>query len=75
MNRILEENCGSIDLNICKNAFKDHVNYPYSICQHPVPDEKKMVATYDCWVMVPAKKEWWLSRGPACMNEYKQYTL
>jgi isopenicillin-N N-acyltransferase-like protein len=75
MNGIMEENCGSIDLNVCMNAFKDHVNYPYSICQHPVPEENKTFVTYDCWVMMPAKKEWWLARGPACMNEYKKYTL
>jgi isopenicillin-N N-acyltransferase-like protein len=75
MNRILEENCGRIDSEVCMNALRDHVNYPHSVCSHPVPEENKTSVTYDSWVMVPARREWWLARGPPCLNEYKKYTL
>jgi len=75
MTRLLEENCGRIDLNICISALRDHVNYPHSICQHPMQEEKKTGVTYDSWVMIPAEKEWWFARGPPCLNEYKKYSF
>jgi isopenicillin-N N-acyltransferase-like protein len=75
MKRILEENCGRIDMNTCIGALRDHVNYPHSICRHPMPEEKITSMTYDSWVMIPAKKEWWIARGPPCLNEYKKYTF
>jgi len=75
MNRILNDNYGNIDLEICKTALRDHVNYPYSICAHPIPEEKKTGVTYDSWIMIPAKREWWIARGPPCLNKYKKYKI
>lgn len=75
MNRILGDNYGNIDLETCINTLRDHVNYPYSICRHPITEENITGVTYDSWVMVPAKKEWWIARGPPCLNEYKKYII
>ncbi len=35
MATLLQENFGKIDANIAKEFFKDHANFPYSICTHP----------------------------------------
>jgi isopenicillin-N N-acyltransferase-like protein len=78
MNKLLSDHCDSIDLNACMDALRDHVNYPKSICRHPDPAEsnpEKNGITEASWVMVPAKREWWISYGPPCQNKFIKYTL
>lgn len=75
MNRMLNEKCGEIDLEACMNMLRDHVNFPFSICSHPEPEREKKSLTWASWVQVPKKREWWISHGPPCKNEYKKYTI
>jgi isopenicillin-N N-acyltransferase-like protein len=77
MNRLLRQNFGDIDLGACMNLLKDHLNYPYSICRHPDPERtpKERGITYDSWVMVPKREEWWIAHGPPCVNEFHKYTV
>jgi len=75
MNRMLNKKCGEIDLEACMNMLKDHVNFPFSICSHPEPEREKNSLTWASWVQVPEKREWWISHGPPCKNEYKKYTI
>lgn len=78
MNRILGDHSGSIDRNVCMDALRDHVNYPRSICRHPDPaksDPSENGITEASWVMVPAKREWWISYGPPCQNKFKKYVV
>lgn len=77
MNRLLKEKFGAIDLEACMNFLRDHVNYPWSICRHPSedPNEKLKGLTLDSWVIVPAKREFWIAHGSPCENEFKKYTF
>ncbi len=75
MNRLLHDNCGSIDLKKCQEFLKDHVNYPNSICHHPDPEISDEVITWGSWVMVPAKRECWIAHGNPCKNEFKKYEI
>lgn len=77
MNRLLKEKYGNIDLENCKNFMYDHVNYPESICRHPDPkkDKEKQIITCSSFVMVPFRKEMWISNGPACENGFQKYNI
>ncbi|MEM1515454.1 MAG: C45 family peptidase, partial [Candidatus Bathyarchaeia archaeon] len=77
MNKFLKQKCGKIDLKVCMDFLKDHVNYPNSICRHPDSqlEPKKQTITYDSWVMITNKKEWWIAHGPPCGNEFKKYIV
>lgn len=77
MNKLLRQKSGNIDFESCTGFLKDHVNYPYSICRHPDPqrESKEHGITYDSWVMLPKKKEWWIAHGPPCTNEFKKYVV
>jgi len=75
MNRMLHEKCGKIALDDCMDMFKDHVNFPSSICSHPEPERGKTGLTWASWVQVPKKGEWWISHGPPCVNEFKKFTI
>jgi len=78
INRILGEHCGHIDRSLCMNALRDHGNYPNSICRHPDPaesDPRENFITEAAWVMVPAKREMWISYGPPCQHEFERYLV
>lgn len=75
MNRLLHNNCGNIDLKVCQGFLADHVNYPDSICCHPNPEISDKGITWNSWVMVPAKREWWIAHGNPCKNEFKKYEV
>ena len=75
MNRLLGENRGKIDLEMCMGFLRDHVDYPSSICFHPGddPDPKERGLTLDSWISVPSKKEFWISHGSPCENEFVRF--
>ena len=77
INRMLKENDGNINLEACQEFMKDHVNYPESICRHPDPekDKDKRLITCSSFVIVPSKKELYISNGPACQNKYFNYKI
>ena len=77
MNRLLKENFGEIDLQTCMSFFRDHVNYPSSICCHPVddPDPKQRWLTLDSWISIPSKREFWIAHGSPCENEFTRFSL
>ena len=77
MNRLLKENCGEIDLQTCMSFFRDHVNYPHSICCHPGddPDPKQRWLTLGSWVGIPSKREFWIAHGSPCENEFVKFSL
>ncbi len=77
INRLLNEKSGNIGLDTCKDFLKDHVNYPESICRHPDPEKKKDARIITCasLVMVPARRELWITDGPACENQFKKYSI
>ena len=75
MNRMLNDKFGEIELKDCMNMFRDHTGYPFCICSHPEPEREKNSITYASWVQIPKRREWWISHGPPCHNEFKKYSL
>jgi isopenicillin-N N-acyltransferase-like protein len=75
MNRMLKKKFGNIILEDCMDMFRDHTGYPFCICSHPEPELDKNGLTWASWVQVPRKREWWISHGPPCHNEYKKYKI
>lgn len=77
MNRLLKENYGEIDLQACMGFFRDHVNYPLSICCHPGddPDPRQRWLTLGSWVGIPSKREFWIAHGSPCENEFRKFGL
>ena len=68
MNRFMEENWGAIDREKCIDFFRDHVNYPFSICRHPVREANHI--TCAAWVVLPGQGEMWYAPGPPCDHEF-----
>lgn len=77
MNRLLSEECGSIELKTLMDLVKDHVNHPKSICRHEIPGARpeETMVTFDSLIFVPAKKELWIARGNPCKNEFNKYQI
>ncbi|UCE80620.1 MAG: hypothetical protein JSV94_05555 [Methanobacteriota archaeon] len=77
INRLLKDNYGKIDLEVCMSFFRDHVNYPSSICCHPGddPDPKQRGLTLDSWISIPSKRELWIAHGSPCKNEFVRFSL
>ena len=77
MNRLLKENYGKIDLQTCMDIMRDHVRHPLSICCHPGddPDPKSRGLTLDAWICIPSKREFWISHGSPCENEFVRFSI
>ena len=77
MKRLLHENSDEITEEACEEILSDHVNYPDSICRHPLSrdDDLEPIVTCASWVMAPSQKKVWVTNGPACENEFVGYTL
>lgn len=70
MTKLISKKCGSIDLETAMSFQKDHANYPKSICRHPPAG-----STCSASVIVPEKREMYVSSGNPCENEYHKYTV
>lgn len=77
MNRILKEIPRQATAKDLMEAFKDHVNYPNSICRHPnerLPPKDRM-RTADCMIFSATKKSMWLANGNPCQAEFQALTM
>lgn len=73
MHRIVEDVCGSIDLETGLAFLRDHVNDPFGICRHYQPNQgEDQSVTCASWVMIPAKREWWIAQGPPCEGTFAE---
>jgi isopenicillin-N N-acyltransferase-like protein len=76
INRLLSQKCGCMDLEALVEMLKDHVNYPNSICCHQRNSEGKVTAlTFSSAVMVPAKREMYITHGNPCRNKFYKHAL
>jgi isopenicillin-N N-acyltransferase like protein len=75
INRLLKENEGKIDLSMTMDFMKDHVNYPHSICRHAAMKGEGSIMTCASFTMIPAQGELWISKGPACENDFNKYVI
>lgn len=75
INRLLKENSGRIDAELLMELLEDHVNFPQSICRHPEPVKEDEVGVISCgvWIIDTTNREFWISKGPPCENEFHEY--
>jgi isopenicillin-N N-acyltransferase-like protein len=77
MNRTLREMNRRASVEDLMMLFKDHLNYPHSICAHvderQAPNEK--VRTADCMIFSPSRKLMWLARGNPCQSKFGVFDL
>ncbi len=75
--RLVRENLGAITSETLMGILHDHVNYPGSICRHPMeeePEHDRCKTTYAS-VMDLTRKKMFLCLGNPCEGEFRQYTL
>ena len=70
--KLLKTARGKLDVDVLKNILSDQY-----ICCHPVQKEGKWAGgiTWASWILVPSKREWWITHGPPCQNELKKYVV
>jgi isopenicillin-N N-acyltransferase-like protein len=77
MYKLISEKEGHVDLKTIMGFFRDHKNYPDSICRHVNPKDgaAEKAKTFDSMIFVTSKKTAWISRGNPCENAYICYSL
>ena len=67
------DRAGKITVEDFKEVFRDHVNYPSSICRHPDERDPEVehFQTVASIIMNLTRKEVHIAAGPPCQNEYQ----
>jgi isopenicillin-N N-acyltransferase-like protein len=74
--KLLKSKMGSLNLETIQEFYKDHVNYPNSICKHPPEGADPYAAkTHTVMIIEPATREFWVTNGNACESPYYRYAL
>lgn len=74
MAQLLDESAGHIDLGSLERMFKDHANYPGSICAH-LDSPNYPFMTRAAMLYVPATRTMLITAAPPCEAPYEAYTL
>ena len=77
MAELLSENRGKLNLELAKEALRDHQGHPSSICRHQNTDlppefRSESVASY---ISQPAEGLMHICLGPPCENQYHTYKV
>lgn len=75
--KVVRPRIGEITVETFKEAFRDHFNYPESVCRHPDPrdDEPLHRESVASVIMDLTEKRMLVSCGPPCANPYKEYSF
>lgn len=77
--RMMEENRNILSVDMMKKFFRDHNNYPNSICRHPDPKAAlpigRMMKTVLSVINSPKERKAFIALGNPCENEYLEYRL
>jgi isopenicillin-N N-acyltransferase-like protein len=73
--RLLWPNRNSLAIEDLKRVFRDHMNYPHSICRHPDPKGNNLeeIITLVSIIMNLKSGEVYIAEGPPCLNEYTSF--
>lgn len=74
---LLQPKIGAITVDDVKNALKDHVGYPQSVCRHPddeVPEVRRTMSIASI-VMDLGERVMYVASGPPCCHEYQAVRL
>jgi isopenicillin-N N-acyltransferase-like protein len=65
-----------IEVKTIQDAMSDHSGYPHSVCRHlPEKPGSSDILTAATIVMDLDDRMLWISRGPVCENDYKEYRI
>jgi isopenicillin-N N-acyltransferase-like protein len=77
LRQLFARRAGSIDVAYIKSCYEDHLNYPKSICRHPVPDAP-MIENLDSNILIISdlqERTLYACPGPVCEHELVSYSL
>jgi isopenicillin-N N-acyltransferase-like protein len=77
MTRLLRNMPQESTLQHLMDAFKDHVNYPNSICRHPDETQppKDRMRTADCMIFSTTRKTIWFCKGNPCQTGFQKLEI
>lgn len=75
--RLISSRMGRIDVEVLKETFRDHFNYPNSICRHEDPraHQDQQLKTLASIIMNLNERIIHITNGPPCENEYIKLTF
>jgi isopenicillin-N N-acyltransferase-like protein len=77
--QLMENQYGSLSVDVMKKLLQDHNNYPNSICRHPDPRAPlpigRMMKTLVSLINYPKERKAQIALGNPCENEYIEYYL
>jgi len=76
MGKLLKSKFGSLNRQTIQEFYKDHVNYPNSICRHPPEGPSAYLGkTHAAMIIEPAKNEFWVTNGNPCQAPFQRYGI
>lgn len=77
LKKLARQKLGELSVENIPDLWRDHFNYPNSICQHPDPDvnENETGGTGVSFVSDLDTKEMYIACGPPCQYEYERVPL
>jgi isopenicillin-N N-acyltransferase like protein len=71
--KLIHQHYGKIDTDQLKKFMMDHVNYPESICRHPV--HEGLSQTIAAFIMNPEERTMLIADGNPCEATYYKYSI
>ncbi|HKM76638.1 MAG TPA: C45 family peptidase [Candidatus Bathyarchaeia archaeon] len=76
MGKLLKSKMGALNRETIQEFYKDHVNYPFSICRHPPEGSAAYVGkTHAAIIVEPGSNEFWVTNGNPCQAPFHRYSL
>ena len=79
MFRLMEEHRGNISVDLMKQFFQDHSNYPNAICRHQNPKGllpiSRIMKTLISIISCPGDQKVYIAAGNPCETEYVEYQM
>jgi isopenicillin-N N-acyltransferase-like protein len=77
--QLMENQHGSLSVDVIKQLLQDHNNHPNSICRHADPKAPlpigRMIKTLFSFISCPKERKVFIALGNPCENEYVEYQL
>jgi isopenicillin-N N-acyltransferase-like protein len=79
MHNLMEQHRGNISVDLMKQFFQDHSNYPNAICRHQNPKGllpiSRIMKTLISIISCPEERKVYIAAGNPCETEYVEYLM
>lgn len=77
LKKLARQKLGALSIENIQDIWRDHFNYPNSICAHPTPDVNDNETSGTCVSFINDldTKEMYVACGPPCQYEYERVPL